>query len=43
MSQSELINKEAIRLYLDGAWEAIRSAQFNLDGGFYGVAVNRAY
>ncbi len=30
-------------VYLDGAHEALRSAQYNLDGGFYGVAVNRAY
>lgn len=43
MSQSELINKDAIRIYLDGDREAIRTARFNFNGGFYGVAVNRAY
>lgn len=36
-------NLEANRVYIDGANEAIESAQYNLDGGYYGVAVNRAY
>lgn len=43
MSQANLINKEAVLLYLNGAREAIRSACFNLDNAFYGVAINRAY
>jgi len=43
MGKSELNNRQAIYIYLDGAREAIRSARFNLSGGFYGVAVNRAY
>lgn len=43
MSESELINKQAIGIYLEGAREAIRSARFTFDGDFYGVAVNRAY
>lgn len=43
MDESELINKQAVLIFLDGARDALRSAQFNLDGGFYGVAVNRAY
>ena len=43
MNESELINKQAVLLYLDGAQDALRSAQFNLDGSFYGVAINRAY
>jgi uncharacterized protein (UPF0332 family) len=36
-------NHEAVLVYLNGAQDALRSAQFNLDGDFYGVAVNRAY
>jgi uncharacterized protein (UPF0332 family) len=38
-----MTKKEAIRVYIDAATEALESAQYNLDGGFYGVAVNRAY
>ena len=36
-------NNEAIHIYINGAREALESAQYNLDGGFYGVAVNRGY
>ncbi|MBC8509746.1 MAG: HEPN domain-containing protein [Chloroflexi bacterium] len=36
-------NKEAIHIYIEGAGEALESAQYNQDGGFYGVAVNRGY
>jgi uncharacterized protein (UPF0332 family) len=43
MNESALVNRQAVLVYLDGARDALRSAQFNLDGGFYGVAVNRAY
>lgn len=43
MGSSEPVNREAVRLYLEGAKSAIRSAHYNLDGGFHGVAVNRAY
>jgi uncharacterized protein (UPF0332 family) len=43
MDESTLTNRQAVLVYLDGARGALRSAQFNLDGGFYGVAVNRAY
>jgi uncharacterized protein (UPF0332 family) len=43
MSELEPINQEAVLVYLDGARDALRSAQYNLDGDFYGVAVNRAY
>ena len=43
MDESTLTNRKAVLVYLDGAREALRSAKFNLDGGFYGVAVNRAY
>lgn len=43
MDRSELINLEVIAVYLDGARDALRSAQYNLAGDFYGVAANRAY
>ena len=43
MDKSEEINKEAVLIYLEGARDALQSARYNLDGGFYGVAVNRAY
>ena len=43
MDESELINKQAVLIFFDGARDALRAAQFNLDSGFYGVAVNRAY
>lgn len=43
MDESEITNREAVLVYLDGARKAIQSARYNLDGGFYGVAVNRAY
>ena len=43
MKKSEIVNREAVLAYLDGARNALQSAQYNLDGGFYGVAVNRAY
>jgi uncharacterized protein (UPF0332 family) len=43
MNKTELTNKPAVLVYLNGAQEALRSAQFNLQGSFYGVAINRAY
>jgi uncharacterized protein (UPF0332 family) len=43
MDESTLPNRQAVLIYLEGARDALRSAQFNLDGDFYGVAVNRAY
>ncbi len=43
MNEAELTNRQATLVYLDGAQEALRSARFNLEGGFYGVAINRAY
>lgn len=43
MNETELTNKQAVLVYLGGAQEALRSAQFNLEGSFYGVAINRAY
>ncbi len=43
MNETEPINREAALVYLEGAQEALRSAQFNLEAGFSGVAINRAY
>ncbi len=43
MNEPEPINREAVLVYLDGARDALRSARYNFDGIFYGVAVNRAY
>jgi len=43
MNELDLGNREAVLVYLDGARDALRSAQYNYDGEFYGVAVNRAY
>ena len=40
---SDLCNKQAVGLYLEGARDALSGAQFNLDNGFPGVAINRAY
>ncbi len=36
-------HQQAVVVYLKGAHDALRSARFNLEGGFYGVVVNRAY
>ena len=43
MDEPESINREAVAIYMDGARDAVASARYNLDGEFYGVAVNRAY
>ncbi len=43
MNKPEPINRESVLIYLDGAREALRNARYNLDGDFYGVAINRAY
>jgi hypothetical protein len=40
MSTPELVNREAVLLYFGGAREALGHAQFNLDGGIHGVAIN---
>jgi uncharacterized protein (UPF0332 family) len=39
----EKLNRDTVLVYLDGAREALHTARYNLDGGYYGVAVNRAY
>jgi len=43
MKSTEPTNSESVLIYLDGAREALRGAEYNLDGGFYGIAVNRGY
>jgi len=40
---AEQLNRDTVLVYLDGAREALASAHYNFDGGYYGVAVNRAY
>lgn len=42
-SGSEPINREAVLIYFDGARDALRNAHYNLDGDFFGPAVNRTY
>jgi len=36
-------NTNIFRTYLDGALDALENARYNFDGGYYGMAVNRAY
>jgi hypothetical protein len=43
IDEPEAINREAVLIYLQGARDALQSARYNLDGGSYGVAVNRVY
>ena len=43
MDEAQDTNREAVLVYIHGAREALKSAQYNIDGSFYGVAVNRAY
>lgn len=43
MTTSDSINKQAVLVYLEGAQDALRTAQFNLENDFYGVAISRAY
>lgn len=43
MAEPEFINREVVTIYIDGARKALQGAQYNLDGDFYGIAVNRAY
>ena len=43
MNEPETISIEAVLIYMDGARNALRGARHDLDGDFFGVAVNRAY
>jgi uncharacterized protein (UPF0332 family) len=40
---AQQLNRDTVLVYMDGAREALASAHYNFDGGYYGVAVNRAY
>jgi uncharacterized protein (UPF0332 family) len=43
MNESAIANRQAVVAYLEGARDALQGAQYNLEGSFYGIAVNRAY
>jgi uncharacterized protein (UPF0332 family) len=40
---SELSDRQIVNTYLEASHEALAGCQYNLDGGFFGIAVNRAY
>ena len=37
------MNRDLIRLHVEAAQRAISGARYNLDGDYFGIAVNRAY
>jgi uncharacterized protein (UPF0332 family) len=39
----ESTDRQTVKTYLDAAHEALAGSQYNLDGGYYAIAVNRAY
>jgi len=39
----ESTERQIVKTYLDAAHAALAGGQFNLDGGYYAIAVNRAY
>lgn len=39
----ESTDRETVKTYLGAAHEALAGSQYNLDGGYYAIAVNRAY
>ena len=39
----ETAHRETFKIYMDAAHEALAGSKFNLDGGYYAIAVNRAY
>lgn len=39
----ESTDRETVKTYLNAACEALAGSQYNLDGGYYAIAVNRAY
>jgi uncharacterized protein (UPF0332 family) len=39
----ESSERQTIKTYLDAAHEALAGSQYNLEGGHYSIAVNRAY
>ncbi len=40
---SESTNRQTVKTYLNAAHEALAGSQYNIDGGYYAIAVNRAY
>lgn len=40
---SESTNRQTVKTYLNAAREALAGSQYNIDGGYYAIAVNRAY
>jgi len=40
---NEFDNRQTIKIYTRAAHEALAGSQYNLDGGYYAIAVNRAY
>lgn len=43
MNDPVTINRDAILAYLEGARHAVQGAHYNLSGGYFGIAVSRAY
>lgn len=39
----ESTERQTVKTYLDAAHKALAGGQFNLDGDYYAIAVNRAY
>jgi uncharacterized protein (UPF0332 family) len=37
------IERQTVKTYLDAAHAALAGSQYNLDGGYYAIAVSRAY
>ena len=40
---SESINRQTVKTYLNAAHEALAGCQYNIDGGYYAIAISRAY
>ena len=36
-------NHETVKLYLESAQEELKGAQYNFDGGYFSIAISRAY
>jgi uncharacterized protein (UPF0332 family) len=37
------MNQETVVLYLNAAEEQLKGSKYNLDGGYFGIAISRAY
>lgn len=40
---SEPNDRQTVKTYLEAAHEALAGSLYNLEGGYYGIAINRAY